>query len=65
MRRPSRNGRRTTKLNFLSNFKLVITGGGRVGKGALEVIAKTISKSIFLKIFLPKNSTFLFILNWM
>ena len=29
------------KLQLPSNFKLVITGGGRVAGGALEVIAKT------------------------
>jgi hypothetical protein len=43
------------KLNLPKDFKLVITGGGRVGKGALEVIAKTDIKKVSPEDFLAKD----------
>lgn len=46
------------KLNLPKDFKLVITGGGRVGKGALEVIAKTDIKKVSPKDFLAKEFNF-------
>jgi alanine dehydrogenase len=46
------------KLNLPRDFKLVITGGGRVGKGALEVIAKTNIKKVSPEDFLIKDFNF-------
>ena len=46
------------KLNLPKNFKLVITGGGRVGKGALEVIEKTNIKKVSPEDFLSKDFNF-------
>ena len=46
------------KLSLPKDFKLVITGGGRVGKGALEVIAKTDIKKVSSKDFLTKEFNF-------
>ena len=46
------------KLSLPKDFKLVITGGGRVGKGALEVIAKTDIKKVSPKDFLTKEFNF-------
>ena len=46
------------KLSLPKDFKLVITGGGRVGKGALEVIAKTDIKKVSPKDFLAKEFNF-------
>ena len=46
------------KLSLHKDFKLVITGGGRVGKGALEVIAKTDIKKVSSKDFLTKEFNF-------
>jgi alanine dehydrogenase len=43
------------KLNLPTDFKLVITGGGRVGKGALEVIAKTDIKKVSPEDFIAKD----------
>jgi alanine dehydrogenase len=42
-------------LNLPTDFKLVITGGGRVGKGALEVIAKTDIKKVSPEDFIAKD----------
>ena len=46
------------KLSLPKDFKLVITGRGRVGKGALEVIAKTDIKKVSPKDFLTKEFNF-------
>ena len=46
------------KLNLPKNFKLVITGGGRVGKGALEVIAKTNIQKVSPEDFIAKEFNF-------
>ena len=46
------------KLSLPKDFKLVLTGGGRVGKGALEVIAKTDIKKVSPKDFLAKEFNF-------
>ena len=46
------------KLNIPKDFKLVITGGGRVGKGALEIIAKTDIKKVSPEDFLAKEFNF-------
>ena len=46
------------KLNLPRDFKLVITGEGRVGKGALEVIAKTNIKKVSPEDFLIKDFNF-------
>jgi hypothetical protein len=46
------------KLNLPKGFKLVITGGGRVGKGALEVIEKTNIQKVSPKDFLIKDFNF-------
>ena len=46
------------KLNLPNDFKLVITGGGRVGKGALEVIEKTNIKKVSPEDFLSKDFNF-------
>ena len=46
------------KLNLPKDFKLVITGGGRVGKGALEVIAKTNIQKVSPENFIAKEFNF-------
>ena len=46
------------KLNLPKDFKLVITGGGRVGKGALEVIAKTNIQKVSPEDFIAKEFNF-------
>ena len=46
------------KLNLPKDFKLVITGGGRVGKGALELIAKTNIKKVSPENFIAKDFNF-------
>jgi hypothetical protein len=46
------------KLNLPKDFKLVITGRGRVGKGALEVIAKTNIQKVSPEDFLVKEFNF-------
>ena len=43
------------KINLPKNFKLVITGGGRVGKGALEVIAKINIQKVSPEDFISKD----------
>ena len=47
-----------SKLDLPKDFKLVITGGGRVAKGALEVIEKTNIKKVSPKDFLSKDFNF-------
>lgn len=46
------------KLNLPNDFKLVITGGGRVAKGALEVIEKTNIKKVSPEDFLTNDFNF-------
>ena len=44
MRRQSRNGNGAQQATASINFKMVVTGKGRVGGGALEIISKGVNQ---------------------
>ena len=47
-----------SKIQLPNNFKLVITGGGRVSGGAMEVLEKTNIKKVSPEDFLNKEFNF-------